>query len=113
VRFVSQTFDVIENESLWSLASAFTFGREDLLLGLFQRIVDELNVEAGGGLDDFRYYLHRHIGLDSSEHGPMAVRLVASLCGGDEARWQEAEEAAITALQARRDLWDVVLPRLT
>jgi hypothetical protein len=106
--FVRQTFNLIERGSLWSLASAFTFGREDLLPTLFQRIVDELDVEAGGGLEDFRYYLHRHIGLDGGEHGPMAVRLVVSLCGGDDARWQEAEEAAVTALEARRDFWDAV-----
>jgi hypothetical protein len=111
-RFVRQTFDLIEGGSLWSLASAFTFGREDLLPALFQRIVDELNLEAGGGLEDFRYYLRRHIGLDGGEHGPMAVRLVASLCGSDEARWQDAEEAAVTALEARRDLWDAVHARL-
>jgi Protein of unknown function (DUF3050) len=107
-RFVRQTFDLIERGSLWSLASAFTFGREDLLPALFQRIVDELNVEAGGGLEDFRYYLRRHIGLDGGEHGPMAVRLVMSLCGNDEARWQDAEEAAVTALEARRNFWDAV-----
>ncbi len=111
-RFVRQTFDLIERGSLWSLASAFTFGREDLLPAMFQRIVDELDVEAGGGLEDFRYYLRRHIGLDGGEHGPMAVRLVASLCGGDEARWQQAEEAAATALKSRRDLWDAVLTTL-
>jgi hypothetical protein len=58
-RFVRQTFDLIEGGSLWTLASAFTFGREDLLPDLFQRIVDELDVEAGGGLEDFRYYLRR------------------------------------------------------
>ena len=107
-RFVRQTFDVIEGGNLCAAASAFTFGREDLLPALFQRIVDELDVEAGGGLEDFRYYLRRHIGLDGGEHGPMAVRLVASLCGGDEARWLEAEEEAATALEARRDLWDAV-----
>jgi hypothetical protein len=107
-RFVRQTFDLIGRGNLWSLASAFTFGREDLLPALFQRIVDELDVEAGGGLEDFRYYLARHIGLDGGEHGPMAVRLVVSLCGSDETRWQEAEEAAVTALEARRDLWDAV-----
>ena len=66
-RFVRHTFDLIERGSLWSLASAFTFGREDLLPALFQRIVDELDVEAGGGLEDFRYYLRRHIGLDGGE----------------------------------------------
>jgi len=106
--FVRQTFDLIEQGSLWSLASAFTFGREDLLPALFQRIVDELNVETDGGLEDFRYYLRRHIGLDEGEHGPMAVRLVMTLCGNDETRWQGAEEAAVTALEARRDLWDAV-----
>jgi hypothetical protein len=111
-RFVCRTFGLIERGGLWSLASAFTFGREDLLPALFQRLVDELDVEAGGGLEDFRYYLRRHIGLDGGEHGPMAVRLVASLCGSDEARWQEAEEAAVTALEARRDLWDGVLTTL-
>lgn len=79
---------------------------------LFQRIVDELNVEAGGGLEDFSYYLRRNIGLDEGEHGPMAVRLVASLCGRDDARWQEAEQAAVTALAARQDLWDAVHARL-
>jgi hypothetical protein len=107
-RFVRHTFDLIERGSPWSLASAFTFGREDLLPSLFQRIVDELNVEAGGGLEDFRYYLGRHIGLDSGKHGPLAIKLVVSLCGGDEPRWQEAEEAAVTALEARRALWDAV-----
>jgi len=47
--------------NLCAIASAFTFGREDLLPAVFQRIVDELNVTAGGGLEDFKYYLERHI----------------------------------------------------
>ncbi len=46
-------------------------GREDLLPAIFQRIVDELNVETGGGLEEFKYYLNRHIGLDGDKHGPM------------------------------------------
>jgi hypothetical protein len=107
-RFVIRTFEVIDGGSLCAVASAFTFGREDLLPELFGRIVDRLNVETGGGLEDFRYYLHRHIGLDGQEHGPMASRLIESLCGSDEASWQVAEEAAVAALEARRDLWDGV-----
>jgi hypothetical protein len=104
--FVETTFETIEQGSLCAVASAFTFGREDLLPGLFQKIVDELNVESGGDLDIFRYYLNRHIGLDAEEHGPMASQLMASVCGSDGRLWAEAEDAAIKSLNARRDLWD-------
>ena len=110
--FVRQTFNVIDGGNLCAIASAFTFGREDLLPAVFQRIVDELNVEAGGGLEDFKYYLDRHIGLDGEEHGPMANRLLLSLCGSDESRWQVAEQAAADCLEARRDLWDGILANI-
>jgi hypothetical protein len=113
-QFVRKTFDFIEGENLYAMASAFTFGREDLLPAVFQRIVDELNVEAGGGLEDFKYYLNRHIALDRDEHGPMANRLLLSLCGSDESRWQVTEQAAVDCLEIRRRLWDgiyEVIPR--
>jgi hypothetical protein len=80
---------------------------EIVLVG-YQRIVDELNVETGGGLEDFRYYLKRHIGLDGEEHGPLASRLILSLRGSDEARWQAAEQAAVQSLETRGDLWDAM-----
>ena len=105
-RFVRQTFNAIDGGNLCAIASAFTFGREDLLPAVFQRIVNELNVEACGGLEDFKYYLERHIGLDGQVHGPMANRLLLSLCGSDKSRWQVAEQAAADSLEARRGLWD-------
>jgi hypothetical protein len=105
-RFVQQTFRIIEGGDLCAIASAFTFGREDLLPAVFQRIVDELNVEANGGLEDFKYYLNRHIGLDGEEHGPMAHQLLLSLCGSDESRWRVAEQTAVDCLNARREFWD-------
>lgn len=105
-RFVRETFQIIDGGNLCAIASAFTFGREDLLPDVFQRIVDELNREAGGGLEDFNYYLNRHISLDGDEHGPMAHRLLSSLCGSDESRWRAAERAAVDCLEARLVLWD-------
>ena len=110
--FVQQTFETIQAGNLCAIASAFTFGREDLLPALFQRIVDELNVQARGGLDIFRYYLNRHIGLDGDEHGPMASRLMRSLCGQDDAKWAIAEQAAVNSLNARRELWDGIYARM-
>jgi hypothetical protein len=110
--FVQQTFETIQAGNLCAIASAFTFGREDLLPALFQRMVDELNIEARGGLDIFRYYLNRHIGLDGDEHGPMASRLMQSLCGQDESLWAIAEKAAVNSLKARRELWDAIYARM-
>lgn len=105
-RFVQQTFKIIETDNLVAIAAAFAFGREDLLPDVFQRIVDQLNMEAGGRLEEFKYYLVRHIGLDGDEHGPMATRLLQSLCGVDDALWDVAGQAAVDCLIARRELWD-------
>ena len=36
----------------------------------------------------------------------MANRLLLSLCGSEESRWQAAERTALDCLEARRGLWD-------
>lgn len=105
-QFVLHTFQMIGSGDPCIIASAFTFGREALLPDVFQRIVDELNVETCGGLDDFVFYLNRHIELDGDHHGPMAAQMIARLCGSDDAKWQAAERAAVQSLQARKALWD-------
>lgn len=110
--FVGETFDVIESDDVCAIAATFTFGREDLLPDLFRQIVARLSDDPASGLDYFRYYLERHIDLDGDSHGPMAERLVASLCGDDAARWQVVEEAAVRALESRRGLWDGVVAAL-
>ena len=63
---------------------------------------------AGHNLDEFRYYLLRHVELDGDEHGPMATRLTESLCGNDAERWQTVEQAAVAALEARLKFWDAI-----
>lgn len=104
--FVASTFSTIESNQTVRIAAAFTFGREDLLPAIFERIVDQLNLKNHGKLDNFRYYLNRHIELDSEEHGPMAERMIESLCGNSSVNWHLAELAAKDALQARLSLWD-------
>jgi hypothetical protein len=68
--------------------------------------VEDLNPEADGRLDTFRYYLDCHIQIDDEVHGPMAERLIADLCGADAAKWEAAEMAASRALHARLEFWD-------
>ncbi len=105
-RFVGHTFDVIETGDVCRIASAFTFGREDLLPEVFSRIVAEIGQTTGGRLETFDYYLRRHIQLDADEHGPMAARLITSICGADASKWKAAGEAAAAALEARLALWN-------
>ena len=104
--FVGYTFQTIDGGNVCEIASAFTFGREDLLPSVFQCIVDELNQHTDGSLADFQYYQQRHIELDGDEHGPLAANLMINLCGDDPANWQAATSAAVASLNARLRLWD-------
>ena len=108
--FLKTTFDVIESNETHKIASAFTFGREDLIPDMFTAIVDEYNTK--NNLDKFVYYLERHIELDGGEHGPLALELISNLCGDDDNKWKEVEETAIACLVARKKLWDSILANL-
>ena len=108
--FLSTTFGVINSNEAHKIASAFTFGREDLIPDMFTAIVDEYNTE--NNLDKFVYYLQRHIELDGGDHGPLALELISNLCGNDEKKWKEVEETAIASLIARKKLWDEVSSKL-
>jgi hypothetical protein len=109
--FLNTTFDVIDSNETHKIASAFTFGREDLIPDMFTAIVNEYNTE--NNLDKFVYYLERHIELDGGEHGPLALELISNLCGDDDNKWKEVEETAIACLIARKKLWDSILENLS
>lgn len=106
--FIETTFRIIDSGSLAATAAAFTFGREDVIPDMFRGFVRELNAAKPGQVETFLYYLERHIELDGDDHGPIALKLMENLCGSDEARWQQATEAAETALRARIALWDAI-----
>jgi hypothetical protein len=108
--FLATTFDILNSGEAHKIASAFTFGREDLIPDMFTAIVNDLSKEHK--LDKFVYYLERHIELDGGEHGPLALELISNLCGDDKQKWKEVEETAIACLVARKELWDLVLKGL-
>ena len=110
--FVETTFRVIHTGSLAAQAAAFTFGREDAIPGMFRALVRDLNAEMDGDLSQFLWYLERHIEVDGDEHGPLALRMVADLCGENPALWEEAALAAEEAIRARLALWDGILEQI-
>ncbi len=110
--FVRSTFTCLAEGKLHVTAAAFTFGREDLIPDMFRGFIRDQDRRLSGRLATFRWYLDRHIEVDGDEHGPMALQMVAELCGSDAGKWQEATVAAETALRARIALWDGIAARL-
>ncbi|MGF7078975.1 DUF3050 domain-containing protein [Mucilaginibacter sp. UYCu711] len=107
--FVNHTFNVVQADGTHIQAAVFTFGREDLIPGLFISMVRELNTSLPGKAATLLYYLERHIEVDGDHHSHLAYEMTASLCGEDEAKWAEATRAVQDALQARVDFWDGIL----
>jgi hypothetical protein len=106
--FTTTTWGFIENLPIHSQAAAFAFGREDLIPDMFDQVV-EVNRDLGNQLSTFVDYLRRHIQVDAEEHTPMAMQMLADLCGDDDGKWRECEETVNAALAARCRLWDGIV----
>lgn len=105
-KFILSTFDTINTGKAHLQAASFTFGREDLIPSMFYSIVNDLNSSKPDQVSTFKYYLERHIEVDGDHHSHLALAMVSQLCQNNESFWQEAEEAAVSALQSRINLWD-------
>jgi len=111
--FVRSTFGLLERGQAHEVAAAFAFGREDAIPDMFRALIAALDHQNPGLLKHIRYYLERHIGVDETEHTPMAKAMLAELCGDDEQRWLEATLALDDAVEARLGLWDGILVRVS
>jgi hypothetical protein len=108
--FVTSTWDILCEAPLHAQAAAFAFGREDLIPGMFHQMVEI--EDRTGQLSMFRDHLTRHLEGDGEQHTPMAMAMLAELCGNDQAKWYESADIAIRALHARARLWDGITAAL-
>jgi hypothetical protein len=106
--FVRSTFEVIGSNKDYLQAAAFTFGREDLIPGMFISLIQDINKEFPDSISVFKYYLERHIEVDGDHHSHLAMDMTSELCGTDEHKWKEAHEIIVRSLQARIQLWNGV-----
>ena len=107
IEFVRSTFRFIDEQQHHCTASAFAFGREDLIPAMFGALLERMKISEVMA-PNFHYYLKRHTQLDAETHGPLALQLVATLCGKNDNRKKEAMRAAERALEARIVFWDGV-----
>ncbi|OQP44912.1 DUF3050 domain-containing protein [Niastella populi] len=108
IDFIQNTFAVLNNSKPHVHAAVFTFGREDLIPGMFLSFVSELNKQSGDKIRTLKYYLERHIEVDGEHHSDLAYKMTEKLNGTDPEKWQEAIDEVKKALFQRIKLWDAI-----
>ncbi len=106
--FVSFTFECISSGKDYLQAAIFTFGREDLIPGMFYAMVNDIYSRIPEKVSVFKYYLERHIEVDGDHHSHLALEMTEQLCGNDPQKWEEVATAIEQSLKMRIVLWDGV-----
>ena len=106
--FVNFTFEIINSNKTHLQSAIFTYGREDLIPGMFVSILNDIDRNFPDSISIFKYYIERHIEVDGDHHSNLAIQMTDNLCGEDENKLNEALVSIKEALGKRINLWDGV-----
>src|SRR4051812_26253055 len=98
--FVTHTLTVARDGEPYEVAASFCHGRENLL----SDVLGGVRTGLGGSIESaplFSHYLDRHITLDHEEHGPLALKLLASEWVGDLL-------GGAVELPSRAEMWSTI-----
>ena len=109
VRFVSNTIKTALGPLHGSVAS-FCLGREELVPMMLETMIR--NIPHQRELEMFRWYIERHIELDSDTHGPLSSDLFDSIAGANAQIREEALEIAAQAISERTVYLDAIMEAL-
>lgn len=107
ISFVNYTFQIISSNEVHKIASAFAFGREDIIPDMFLEILKTEDPD-NNRYNKFRYYLNRHIQLDGDKHGLQSTQMVFELCNNNQVKLHEALQVAKQSIKQRLLLWDCI-----
>jgi hypothetical protein len=107
--FVTTTLK-IANGPIHGVVAAFWLSRERIIPDMFTTLLQ--NFSSQEGLSIFKWYLERHIYLDTKCHCPISTLIFSRVIGGDENKLEEAANIAIEALSARLNLLDKIYDTL-
>lgn len=106
-RFVSDTLHMALNAPTHCVAAVFLHGRECVVPRMFERIL-QTDTFIHRQAPTLRGYFERHIELDAEHHGPAAEQLLERLLAVAPSYPQQADEAALAAVESRITFWDEV-----
>lgn len=110
--FVTSTMTTVSEGNVYEVLGSFFFGRENVIPQMFQRLLTSWHIDEEKA-PMFVYYLKRHIELDGDSHGPAALKIINELTRDNPDAIQQLKSAALTAMNARLQLWDGLAVALT
>lgn len=107
--YLKVNWEISQSAKPHAMAAAFFLGREDVVPELFHKIGRDLLFYHPKELSLMKIYLERHTNIDYELRNQHVQTVLEELCGDDDQKWEEAENAAKSVLDARFALWDGML----